>query len=200
MQQKQLPMDLPRMLSERSEKMVFKISHGFTLSLLIKQVNINSVFTENATSMALINKPCPSSYVFYCFYSIRRNQEYLDPFLSLSVHILEPDVRISRPTNAFQLIQFRRLVFFISSSVESCLFSWDLRKAFCLKSTCSSSYFGGLIFRRTCTMRMETQQKYMLGQRTLGEREKHPGRSEKQKELTAGGSIQRKKSQGGVRK
>lgn len=51
MQQKQLPVDECRMLSDENEKMIFKIPHGFTLSLLMKQVSINSVFTGNAISL-----------------------------------------------------------------------------------------------------------------------------------------------------
>lgn len=53
----------------------------------------------------------------------------------------------------------------------NCLFSRELEESFCLQSTWFSSYFGGLIFGRTCILGMGAEEKDVSGWRVLGGRE-----------------------------
>ena len=57
--------------------MVFKISHGFTLSLFVNQINISLVSTGNATNLGPVNKLCPARDVFYGLCSLQRNKQQL---------------------------------------------------------------------------------------------------------------------------
>lgn len=84
MQQKQMPVDLPRKLSG-IEKMTFKTSHRLLhFFFLINWVKINSVFTGNATSMVPVNKPCPNILCILLFLFCSQESEIAQSFSELT--------------------------------------------------------------------------------------------------------------------
>lgn len=169
MQLKQLPVDLSRILSEGTEKMLFSPIDFPFLRLETRSIQFRLYW--KCKEMAPVNKLCLLSSVF-CF--VLGNQEEPEPFLSLPLNILETGFSIRR-AYCSSWFSSGRLGFLVPKSIRSCgkflSFLSGFGRILLLILYLVLILFWWTIFGRTCTLGMGAEGKDVPGWRALGGRE-----------------------------